>query len=108
VSRIDSKHGNTRVGSLRKTCGEHFAKGRRKDMMLKTLLAETGTNRFTPICTSITNCRTGLDPAPSRAGTIVPARFSWIEKFHSCQTGNAMDAGHTIAAAGGATGRARE
>jgi hypothetical protein len=43
TGRIDKKHGNTRIGSLRKTYGEHFAKGRRKDMMLKTLLAETGT-----------------------------------------------------------------
>jgi hypothetical protein len=43
TGRIDKKHGNTRVGSLRKTYGAHFAKGRRKDMMLKTLLAETGT-----------------------------------------------------------------
>ena len=42
TGRIDKKHGNTRVGSLRKTYGEHFAQGRRKDMMLKTLLAETG------------------------------------------------------------------
>jgi hypothetical protein len=40
---LDKKHGNTRIGSLRKTYGEHFAEGRRKDMMLKTLLAETGT-----------------------------------------------------------------
>ena len=39
TGRIDKKHGNTRVGSLRKTYGDHFAKGRRKDMMLKTLLA---------------------------------------------------------------------
>jgi hypothetical protein len=31
------------IGSLRKINCEHFAKGRRKDMMLKTLLAETGT-----------------------------------------------------------------
>jgi hypothetical protein len=38
--RIDRKHGNTRIGSLRKTYGEHFARGRRSDMMLKTLLAE--------------------------------------------------------------------
>jgi hypothetical protein len=38
--RIDKKHGNTRLGSLRKTYGEHFAAGRRSDMMLKTLLAE--------------------------------------------------------------------
>jgi hypothetical protein len=44
TGRIDKKHGNTRVGSLRKTYGEHFAKGRRKDTMLKTLLAETGTD----------------------------------------------------------------
>jgi hypothetical protein len=43
TGRIDKKHGNTRVGSLRRTYGEHFAIGRRKDMMLKTLLAETGT-----------------------------------------------------------------
>ncbi|MGL5168632.1 MAG: hypothetical protein ACRC9K_22350 [Afipia sp.] len=41
--QIDRKHGNTLVGSLRKTYGEHFAAGRRKDMMLKTLLAETKT-----------------------------------------------------------------
>ena len=40
--RIEKKHGNTRVGSLRKEYGESFAKGRRKDMMLKTLLKETG------------------------------------------------------------------
>ncbi len=40
--RIDKKHGNTRVGSLRKEYGPGFAKGRRKDMMLKTLLEETG------------------------------------------------------------------
>jgi hypothetical protein len=57
TGRIDRKHGNTRVGSLRKTYGEHFAKGRRKDMMLKTLLAETGTERFTPIWASIINSR---------------------------------------------------
>jgi len=44
TGRIDRKHGNSRVGSLRRTYGEHFAKGRRKDMMLKTLLVETGTD----------------------------------------------------------------
>jgi hypothetical protein len=53
--RIFKKHGNTRVKSLRKTYGEHFAKGRRADMMLKTLLAETGTESLTPICASITS-----------------------------------------------------
>jgi hypothetical protein len=42
--RIDRKHGNTLVGSLRKTYGEHFAKGRRSTLMLKTLLKETGTD----------------------------------------------------------------
>lgn len=40
--KIDEKHGNTRIGSLRKEYGPGFAKGRRKDMMLKTLLRETG------------------------------------------------------------------
>ncbi len=40
--KIDKKHGNTRVGSLRKEYGPGFAEGRRKDMMLKNLLAETG------------------------------------------------------------------
>jgi hypothetical protein len=42
TGRIDKKHGNTRVKALRKTYGEHFAMGRRSDMMLKTLLADTG------------------------------------------------------------------
>jgi hypothetical protein len=40
--RIERKHGNTKVGALRKEYGPSFAKGRRKDMMLKTLLKETG------------------------------------------------------------------
>jgi hypothetical protein len=40
--KIEKKHGNTRVGSLRKEYGASFAKGRRNDMMLKTLLKETG------------------------------------------------------------------
>jgi hypothetical protein len=40
--RIEKKHGNTRVAALRKEYGPGFAKGRRKDMMLKSLLAETG------------------------------------------------------------------
>jgi hypothetical protein len=43
TGRIDKKRGNTRVKALRKTYGEHFAKGHRSDMMLKTLLAATGT-----------------------------------------------------------------
>ena len=38
---ISKKHGNTKVGTLRKEYGPRFAKGRRSDMMLKTLLAET-------------------------------------------------------------------
>ena len=40
--RIERKHGNTKVAALRKEYGPSFAQGRRKDMMLKTLLAETG------------------------------------------------------------------
>ena len=40
--RIEKKHGNTRIGSLRKEYGPTFAEGHRKDMMLKTLLKETG------------------------------------------------------------------
>ncbi|WP_407150038.1 hypothetical protein [Bradyrhizobium sp. ORS 86] len=39
--RIEKKHGNTTIGALRKKYGESFAEGRRKDMMLKTLLKET-------------------------------------------------------------------
>ena len=37
TGRVGKKHGNTRTGSLRKTYGEHFATGRRRDTMLKTL-----------------------------------------------------------------------
>ncbi len=40
--KIEKKHGNTKVGSLRKEYGEGFAEGRRKDLMLKNLLKETG------------------------------------------------------------------
>jgi hypothetical protein len=40
--KIDRKHGNTKVAALRKEYGPGFAKGRRKDLMLKNLLQETG------------------------------------------------------------------
>jgi hypothetical protein len=40
--RIERKHGNTKVAALRKEYGEGFAKGRRKDLMLKNLLKEKG------------------------------------------------------------------
>jgi hypothetical protein len=40
--KISRKHGNTRIDTLRKTYGEHFAAGRRGDMHLATLLKETG------------------------------------------------------------------
>jgi hypothetical protein len=47
VTRLAASTGSTAIQALarcvRKTYGEHFAKGRRKDLMLKTLLAETGT-----------------------------------------------------------------
>ena len=39
--KIDKKHGNTRIKSLRREYGSHFAKGHRSDMMLKTLLKKT-------------------------------------------------------------------
>ena len=37
---ISRKHGNTKVGTLRKEFGEQFAEGRRSDLLLKNLLAE--------------------------------------------------------------------
>jgi hypothetical protein len=43
---LDGRHRDTtgRIDkSAAKTYGAHFANGRRSDMMLKTLLAETGT-----------------------------------------------------------------
>lgn len=39
---IDKKRSDTQVGSLRKIYGDDFAKGRRSDMELGTLLDETG------------------------------------------------------------------
>jgi hypothetical protein len=39
---ISRKHGNTKVGTLRKEFGEQFAEGRRSDLLLKNLLAESG------------------------------------------------------------------
>ncbi len=41
---ISRKHGNTKVGTLRKEFGEQFAEGRRSDLLLKNLLAEGGAN----------------------------------------------------------------
>ncbi len=38
---ISKKHGNTKVGTLRKEYGPGFAKGRRSDLLLKNLLHET-------------------------------------------------------------------
>jgi hypothetical protein len=42
--QIDKKHGNTLVGTLRKTYGGEFAKGRRSDMKLENLLKEAHSN----------------------------------------------------------------
>lgn len=39
---IDRKHGNTLVGTLRKTYGPGFAKGYRSDKMLENLLEDEG------------------------------------------------------------------
>ena len=41
---ISRKHGNTKVGTLRKEFGEQFAEGRRSDLLLKNLLAESAAN----------------------------------------------------------------
>ncbi len=41
---ISRKHGNSKVGTLRKEFGEQFAEGRRSDLLLKNLLAESGAN----------------------------------------------------------------
>ena len=68
TGRIDKKHGNTRVKALRKTYGEHFAKGRRGDMMLKTLLVETGTVSASRLSAQasqvICGCRADTSPYP--------------------------------------------
>jgi hypothetical protein len=48
--RIDLKHGNTKVAALRKEYGASFAKGRRKDLMLKTCSGKPGARRCTNIC----------------------------------------------------------
>jgi hypothetical protein len=42
TGEIHHKMGNTRIGTLRKTYGEHFAAGWRSDMKLNDLLKETG------------------------------------------------------------------
>ena len=42
AGRIDKKHGNTRLKTLREEYGQHLAPGRRSDMMLKTLREEAG------------------------------------------------------------------
>jgi hypothetical protein len=39
---IEKKRRDTEIGTLRKTYGEDFAKGRRSDMLLGTLLDEAG------------------------------------------------------------------
>jgi len=47
TGQINHKHGNTRVGTLRKTYGADFAAGRRSDMKLENLLKETGAKSLT-------------------------------------------------------------
>ena len=41
--RINEKHNNTRIDTLRETYGDDFAHGVRGDMKLRTLLERTGT-----------------------------------------------------------------
>jgi hypothetical protein len=44
---IHHKMGNTKIGTLRETYGDDFAKGRRSDMKLENLLKETGAESLT-------------------------------------------------------------
>jgi hypothetical protein len=74
TGRIDKKHGNTRVKALRKTYGEHFASGRRSDMMLKTLLAETGTESLHAYLR-----KHHKYSAPGRASPYIQVRIVWPE-----------------------------
>ena len=79
TGRIDKKHGNTRVKALRKTYGEHFAKGRRGDMMLKTLLAETGygvASRLSAQASQVVGCRADTSPCPRDDNPAI--RHPWI------------------------------
>jgi hypothetical protein len=46
---IHHKMGNAKVGTLRKTYGDDFAKGRRGDMKLENLLKETGAKSLTDL-----------------------------------------------------------
>ena len=44
---IHHKMGNTKIGTLRETYGEDFAKGHRSDMKLENLLDKTGAKSLT-------------------------------------------------------------
>jgi hypothetical protein len=44
---IHHKMGNTRIGTIRDTYGDDFAKGRRSDMKLENLLKGTGAKSLT-------------------------------------------------------------
>jgi hypothetical protein len=46
---IRHKNGATRVGTLRQTYGENFARGVRSDMKLDTLLARTGSKSLSQL-----------------------------------------------------------
>jgi hypothetical protein len=45
--RVEKKHGNTLVGTLRGTYGESFAEGFRTDAKLSTVLQRTGYESLT-------------------------------------------------------------
>lgn len=64
------KHGNTLVGSLRKTYGEHFAAGHRKDMIENIVVEDL----FTSICGNTTN-RMRLTYEPSRVKMLAAGSF---------------------------------
>jgi hypothetical protein len=46
---IDRKHGNTRVGTLRKTYGDDFLNDWRSDAKLETVLEDTGAESLTEL-----------------------------------------------------------
>jgi hypothetical protein len=46
---IDRKHGNTRVGTLRKTYGEDFLGEWRSDAKLETVLEDTGSESLSQL-----------------------------------------------------------
>ena len=66
---ISRKHGNTKVGTLRKEFGEQFAEGGRSDLLLKNLLSESGATSLDDGAKAVRECKSILVEAS------VPNRF---------------------------------